>query len=88
MAKTATVRARVEENLKRDTQEIFEKLGLSMSDAICIFLQQCALNNGIPFKLEIPNAETRQAIADSRNGIGLQKFDTIEKMFEELDKDE
>ena len=88
MAKNAVVRARVDEDLKKNTQEIFEKLGITMSDAILMFLQQCEYSNGIPFKLEIPNAETRQAIEDSRNGVGLQKFSTIEEMFEELDKDE
>jgi DNA-damage-inducible protein J len=88
MAKTAVVRSRVDEDLKKNTQDIFKRLGISMSDAISMFLQQCAFNNGIPFKVEIPNAETRQAIDDSINGIGNQEFNSMEEMFEELDKDE
>lgn len=86
MPKTAIVRARVEEDVKRDTEQIFKELGFTMSDAINIFLRRCRVRKGIPFELEIPNAETIQAIEDSRNGIGLQKFDTIEEMFEELEK--
>ena len=87
MAKTAVVRARVEEDVKKDTEKIFRELGFTMSDAINIFLRKCKMRQGIPFDLEIPNAETKQAIEDSRNGIGLQKFNTLDDMFEELDKD-
>jgi DNA-damage-inducible protein J len=87
MAKNAIVRARVEEDIKKDTEKIFKELGFTMSDAINIFLRRCRVKQGIPFELEIPNEETRQAIEDSRNGIGLQKFNTIEEMFEVLDKD-
>ena len=37
MAKTAIVRARVEEDIKKDTEKIFNELGFTMSDAINIF---------------------------------------------------
>jgi DNA-damage-inducible protein J len=87
MAKTSMIRARVDENLKKNAQELFTKLGITMSDAITMFLQQCELNNGIPFKLEIPNDETKRVIDDARNGIGVNRCDSMEQLFKELKED-
>ena len=87
MAKTSIVRARVEENVKKDTEAIFKELGFTMSEAINIFLKRCRAKKGIPFEFEIPNEETRKIIDDARKGIGIQKCDSIEQLFKELKED-
>ena len=84
MAKTAIVRARVEEDVKKETEKIFNELGFTMSDAINIFLKRCILKKGIPFDLEIPNAETKQVFEDTDNIIKLDKRDAVEQLFKEL----
>ena len=87
MAKTAFVKARVDEDLKRSVEEIFDELGLTMTQAITMFLKGCKRSNGIPFTLEIPNAETRQVFEDTDNGIGLRVCDSVEQLFKELKED-
>jgi DNA-damage-inducible protein J len=84
MSKTAIVRARVDEDVKKDTEKIFKELGFTMSDAINIFLRRCRVKKGIPFELEIPNAETIKVFEDTDNGIGLNRCDSVKQLFKEL----
>ena len=43
---------RINDNIKKEVTPILEDLGLSLSEAINIFLHQIKLNNGIPFALK------------------------------------
>ena len=47
--KDSYVRARVDSRLKRDTERIFDRLGLSTTEAIRLFLVQVRLQKGLPF---------------------------------------
>lgn len=55
MARTANVCVRVEPQLKEQAEKILSQLGISMSDAIGIFLHQVVLKNGLPFGVKIPH---------------------------------
>lgn len=61
MSKTEVVRARIEPGLKRNVEEIFSKLGLNTTQAITLFFKQLELKQGLPFAVELPNQETREA---------------------------
>ena len=78
MAKTATVRARVEPSLKRDAEAVLRKVGLSSSEAITLFLTQIKLNKRLPFEIGIPNAATQRAIAEARACERVETFDSVE----------
>jgi DNA-damage-inducible protein J len=84
MAKTAVITARVDPELKHRTEHVLKELGLTPTQAITLFYKQVNLHNGLPFPVNIPNAETRQAIEDAQEGRGLKKFDTPEKLFDDL----
>jgi DNA-damage-inducible protein J len=73
MPRTAYVTARVEPRLKKSAQSVLERVGLSTTDAITIFLRQVVLHRGLPFDVRLPNKETRQAIAELETGGG-KKF--------------
>lgn len=47
----ATITTRLDEKLKNDAQAVFDKLGLSMSAGIAVYLKQVVKENGIPFEL-------------------------------------
>ena len=55
-------------NIKDQAKEIFNQYGLSLSQAVNIFLTQSVLNRGIPFNIKIPNDETLQAMKDVDSG--------------------
>jgi len=84
MAKTAVITARVDPALKQQTELVLKELGLTPTQAITLFYKQVNLHNGLPFPVNIPNAETRQAIVDAQEGRGLKKFNTPEKLFDDL----
>ena len=55
-AKTSYIQAKIQPELKEQVEAIFEKLGLSSSQAISMFYNQVLLQNGIPFEVKIPQA--------------------------------
>lgn len=65
---TSPTQIRIDSNVKRDANELFSELGIDMSSAVNIFLRQCILHGGLPFKVEIPkfNAETLAAMEEAR----------------------
>jgi len=52
--KSATVRARIEPDLKIEVGKILQSLGISFSEALEMFLHQVKLKNGIPFDIHVP----------------------------------
>jgi DNA-damage-inducible protein J len=73
MAKTATIRARVEPELKRGAEAVLKRLGLTSSEAINLFLAQVRLTKGLPFPVRIPNRETMRAIRDAQTGKNFEE---------------
>lgn len=60
----ATINIRIDEELKKKSEEILDEIGLGMTAALTIFLKAVVRNNGIPFNLEIPNKETLKAFKE------------------------
>ena len=58
MSKSAMVRARIEPELKKHAEEIFQHLGLSVTQAITLFYKQVEARKGLPFNVVIPTRET------------------------------
>ena len=54
MARTANVFARVEPEVKEQAEEILDRLGIPMSNAVGMFLRQITLQRGIPFEIKLP----------------------------------
>ena len=85
----ATVTARVDENVKKEAETLFKKMGLNMSTAMNLFLKKCILEQGIPFELKVPNRETRKVLDEVEKGVGLSKtFDSIDELTEDLENNE
>ena len=72
----------LDSDMKEQAKSIFKKYGVSLSDAINMFLTQSVLERGLPFDMKIPNDETVQAIIDARNDVNSDKI-TFEEMKEE-----
>ena len=68
MARTETIRARVEPELKSSRSH--REVGLSSSEAMRLFLHQIVSQRGLPFEVKIPNAETIEAIESIQAGKG------------------
>ena len=81
MALDATVRARVDAQLKKDVEKILSEIGLSTSQAITLFMKGIKRERGIPFELKIPNEETLQAMREIENGES--ETVTLDELIEE-----
>lgn len=54
MEKTATLNLRVNPTVKERAEEVLSRLGIPMSTAIDIYLNQISLTGGIPFAVTLP----------------------------------
>lgn len=84
MNKSATIQTRIDPAVKNKAQKIFNKLNISMSEAINIFLTQVSLHKGIPFEIKIPNELTKETLLKSENGEELNTVDNRKRLIEEL----
>jgi DNA-damage-inducible protein J len=84
MGKTSTVRARIEPELKEKAEHIFQRLGLTTTQAMTLFDKQVELNNGLPFDITIPNKVTRKAFSDTDAGLELIICEDTDDMFKRL----
>jgi DNA-damage-inducible protein J len=82
--KTVMVTARVNPDLKTSTGKILRELGISTTEAINMFFTQINQRQGIPFSVEIPNAETAKALDDSLAGIDMHRVSSIDQLYQEL----
>jgi len=95
MAKTASMYIRIDPEVKSDVETIYAQYGMSITDAINVFLYTSRSRGGLPFDLRPssePNAITIAAIAEvqemKRNPQAYKSFDSVEALFEDLDDDD
>ena len=84
MAKTATIRARIEPNLKEDVEKLFRKMGLTTTEALNLFYRQVKLRNGLPFNIVIPNKTTERIFRNTDAKRNLVRCADAEDMFDKL----
>jgi len=70
MGKTGYITARVEPKLKASAGKVLNRVGVSTSDAITMFLKQVVVQGGLPFEVRAPNPETKKAIEELEAGRG------------------
>jgi DNA-damage-inducible protein J len=85
---TATVYARVDENIKAQAIEILASMGMTISDAIRVFLTRIATDKEPPFELKVPNATTLAAMAEAEEILRSRnaRFATASALFDDLEK--
>src|SRR5437764_13266121 len=56
---------------------LLQELGLTPTEAITLFYKQVTLHRGLPFAVELPTAETREAMRDALAGRDLREWPDI-----------
>ena len=62
-SKNELIHIRIEPSIKEKSEEIFKKLGINMSYAVSLFLNQVILKNGFPFNVELPQVNETEVEA-------------------------
>jgi DNA-damage-inducible protein J len=85
---------RVEDTIKAQATEALTAMGLSVSDAVRLFLRRVVLDQAFPLELKVPNAETLAAMEESRammaarrqNPNQAPRFANADELFADLEK--
>jgi DNA-damage-inducible protein J len=88
MAATTMIHVRVDEQIKAQATDALASMGLTVSDAVRVFLTRVAADKELPFALKAPNAETRAAMSEA-DEIGLARrarFGTAVELLDDLEK--
>ena len=80
MAADAIVRARIDAQTKARATAALEAMGLSISDAIRLLMIRVADEKRLPFAVKVPNAATREAMAELEAGGGKSYASSVEMM--------
>jgi DNA-damage-inducible protein J len=73
MAATTMVHVRVDEKIKTQAAETLASMGLTVSDAVRVFLTRVVADQQLPFAMLAPNAGTRAAMREAR-ALGKARF--------------
>jgi len=91
MVKTANLSIRIDPQTKKGAEQLFSTFGITISDAVNIFLHQSLMVGGLPFEMKQPryNAETEAAMQEARDIMSGKKkaksYSSADELFEELD---
>lgn len=91
MAKTANINVRIDPETKAGAEKLFSSFGITITDAINIFLRKSIMEGGLPFEVKQPhyNAVTETAIQETRDildgKIPTKSYSSARELFEELD---
>ncbi|MBQ6367677.1 MAG: type II toxin-antitoxin system RelB/DinJ family antitoxin [Erysipelotrichaceae bacterium] len=89
--KTANFNMRMEEQKKADAEALYRTLGMTLPQAINMFISQSLLVGGIPFDVRIPrfNQETEAAMKEAEGiaagRIEAKTYHSARELFAELD---
>ncbi|HLM38585.1 MAG TPA: type II toxin-antitoxin system RelB/DinJ family antitoxin [Microvirga sp.] len=86
MAATKMIHVRVDDDIREEASSVLESLGLSVSDAVRVFLHRVVATQSFPLELKVPNETTRSAIAEAREirKARRARFATPDELFDDL----
>ena len=93
MAKTASLNIRLDSEIKKTAENVYAHYGLSLAEAVTVFIHQSCNIGGLPFDLRParPNAESLAAMAEAERisrDPSVKGYKDIDALFEALDADE
>jgi DNA-damage-inducible protein J len=94
MTKSANLHIRTDPETKTKAEQLFSSFGITVTDAVNMFLRQSLLVGGLPFELRQPryNAETEAAIQEARDIMAGKKqaktYRSVAEMNADLDAED
>lgn len=89
MADTINFSVRMDSDIKRQCESLYNELGMNLTTAINVFLRQSLRVGGMPFdvKLEQPNRETIAAMLEAEriaHDPNVKRYSDVEEALREL----
>jgi DNA-damage-inducible protein J len=79
------IRSRIDPDIKAKATELFKTMGLTISEAIRLFVYQSVAEKRIPFSINIPNAKTKAILTKANHGQQVEKT-TLEQLSHDWDE--
>jgi DNA-damage-inducible protein J len=88
VTQSSMLHVRVDKDIKSQAGEALATMGLSVSDAVRLFLKRVVNDQAFPLELKVPNAASRTAIEESRAMMKARRahFETAAALFDDLEK--
>ncbi len=83
MSADAVVRSRIDADTKERAALALRAMGLTISDAIRLLLLRVADEKRLPFDVKVPNAKSRLAMTELREGKG-KRLESAAALFKDL----
>ncbi len=91
MPKTANINLRIEPDVKAQADAVFSSLGISITDAINVFLHASIMEGGFPFQPKQPryNRETLLAMQEAKDimagKVEAKRYSSLSDLLEDMD---
>lgn len=92
--KTATLSIRIDPEVKAEAERTFAPLGLTIADAVNIFLHKANLEGGLPFSVHQPRygATTEAAMREAEDIVAgrlpAKRYSSFDDLVSDLDSDD
>lgn len=91
MANTTNFSVRMDSDIKKQCESLYNELGMNLTTAINVFLRQSIRVGGFPFdvKLGQPNRETMAAMLEAEriaHDPSVKRYSDVEEALKELKK--
>ena len=93
MAKTASLSIRIDPDAKSAADAIYSRFGISIADAVNIFIHKSIIVGGLPFDMTLPtyNQETLVAMQEAHDiasgKIQSKSYSSLQEMIDEIDEE-
>lgn len=88
MVTTVPTQIRINKDIKEKSNKIFNKLGLDMSSAVNIFLNQCVINEGLPFHVTVKKNNDLDSIIkeayEVHNSKDIKGYHDVDALFKDM----
>lgn len=90
MQKISNINIRVNDDLKKQASDLFEYFGMSLSQAITLFLKQAVNTSSIPFEIKAPqfSDEMMESIKEAdemkKHPEKYKSYTSVEKLMENI----
>ena len=94
MAKNASINVKIDSELKKDVENIYARYGMTLSQALKIFLYESKNSKGLPFDLRTDESWNEETIAAIRETEALSKdpnaktYTDLNELFRDLKSDD
>lgn len=85
---TSMLHVRLDSDTKALATEALAAMGMTVSDAVRLFLRRVVADQALPLELKVPSAQTQTAMAEARALMAARRarFATADALFDDLDK--